>query len=197
MRTLRMRLVVLAVGLGMFALIAARDADRVEAIGDYCETNECLAQSYGYNMTASFTTGGYPVVATWNYISNTYFQAWPVNGKQSEVHWIDHRVWSSAWWPDGTWSVAQTTIYEGTNAWILGCTYSTCWLAYLGLGSDYSSGDFDYRNLVYWNVGQYPWGDHGKSRATAGLYPTGGASSAINNTRSSCKNLTSTGATDC
>lgn len=155
------------------------------AKADSCSITECAARHWGYNMTAMFVVAGFLFAANWNFTSETGFFAYPQNPTSLVISHA-HEVWTSNWWPAGTWSVNEATLTrDGQNGQMR---------TYLGKGADYNP-EFDFRNSV-WLGGIWTtltaW-----EYASAALYPADGASGAFNNTRHQCKKLTPTGAVGC
>lgn len=182
----RRQFAAVALLVGLVGLLAEMMSDLKSAHADSCNLTLCTASHWGYNMTAIFIVDGFPVAANWNFTSETTFYAYPQN-PTTLVNSHAHRVWTSAWWPNGTWLVAQST-YTLDGA---GGPLKT----YLGMGPDYSSGDFD-RWTSVWGLNTWTLLT-AIERATAGLYPAGGAGGAFNHTRDECKKLTPTGAVGC
>lgn len=194
----------LALGIvGGFLLIGAvaisSDAPEANASGWPCEPpslsggGPCLAHFYGVNMVATFTVP-YPVIVQWNFDSQVLFYGYPQTGHAVEVIHMQHAVWTTQDWPPGEVFAVQATWIEG---YILnsGC-WPSCTLLGMPIGPDYRSPyDFDHQrtfsNLFIVSDGAT------KARASAGVSPVGGFSSAYNHTRNECKHLSADGAFGC
>lgn len=170
----------------MAGMLAGILGDARTARAERCNLTLCTASHWGYNMTALFIVDGFPVAASWNFTSQTTFYAYPQN-PTTLINSHAHRAWTSAWWPDGTWTVAQSTYtLDGASGPLR---------TYLGIGFDYSSGDFD-RWTSTWGLNAWTLLT-AIERTSAGLYPAGGAGGGFNHTRNECKKLTPTGAVGC
>lgn len=167
-----------------WALVANGEPRSAKA--DSCNLSLCTASHWGYNMTAIFFVDGYLISANWNFTSDTTFFAYNQN-PTSLINSHSHRVWTSNWWPQGTWSIAQATYArDGSGGPIV---------TYLGQGFDYSP-QFDVWTSVWFNPNVWTLLT-AREYTSAGLYPAGGAGGAWNHTRNECKKLTPTGAVGC
>jgi hypothetical protein len=197
-RGLRLRVMIGAMAIPLLLLLAASPND-ANAVGQPCEVQTCLARSEEYGIRAVFVVGGiWSVSLDWNYISSTYYYARPINGPGSvDLTWVSHAQWSTYTWPRGTWQVGTNTWLQGYRGDWLFCN-PDCTIFLLGLGWNQWSSDYDYYNVIYWNVRQYPtcWFAC-KIKVSMAVFPSDGASDATNHTRSTCKRPTPTGTTGC
>lgn len=157
------------------------------------EPNACLSRFYGYNMLATFWIPPFWVTVQWNFESRTSYQAWPQSPRATEIYHLSHRTYTSQAWPTGTWQRGQTTSYD---LWLVG-GYQYTYL--VGMGpNQWSGGMSDYYHLWEGYFTPRIVDDRGATpnRATAGIYPVGGAALGINHTRNECKRLHVDGAWD-
>jgi hypothetical protein len=179
--------VVLCAAIAFTAVVGAfvaRDAEKAEA--DSCNLTLCTASHWGYSMTAIFLVDGFPVSANWNFTSQTTFWAYAQN-PTTAVNSHAHEVWTSNWWPSGTWSVAQSTYTQDGSGGPLA--------TFLGIGFDYHP-QFDIWTSTWYSPNVWTLLT-AIEHTTAGLWPADGAGGSYNNTRNECKKLTPTGAVGC
>lgn len=200
--TVRRPLVALGVALAILA-VTLLGVDRAQANGEPCSEprwgghGPCLVLWSSNGILATFWDGGFQFFAYWNYYSEATFYAAPVSGHQAQITYEEQENWTTSLWPAGTWLVSQYISLYGYNFSIPGCGYSKCYLSYLGIGWNYAGGDYDYWNYA-WYSPPYPYSDdNSQVKASAGLFPSSGATAAFNNVRSNCANLTAWGPTPC
>lgn len=164
------------VGLVLFVavLFSVGGISDAEASGYPCEPpshggyGPCYAEFWAFNVTATFMQDGFWLPVLWNWESYNHFYGFPQSGHEAELISTSHRVYTTYFYPQGTFYFGLYTELWGTRFNIINCFQILCRLSYLGPGP----WPTHYNEIAY---APRPYGDtQTRVRAGGSIYPQGG-----------------------